>query len=82
MFDMLPLAIPAGATDFSLLKNVQTGSGTRGSFQGIKRPERDVDRSSPFSVEVENDWSCNSAPLYAFMAWKETILPLALLLHY
>jgi hypothetical protein len=28
--------------------------GTRGSFPGVKRPDHDVDHSSPSSAEVKN----------------------------
>jgi hypothetical protein len=31
----------------------------------VKRPERDVDRSSPYSAEVKNKWSRTSfSPIY------------------
>jgi hypothetical protein len=36
-------------------------NGYRGSFPGVKRPERDIDHSSPSSTEV-NKWSCASNP--------------------
>ena len=54
------------ARNFPFLENAQTGSiahptsylmGTRELFQGIKRPQRDVDLSLPYSVEVKNGWS-------------------------
>jgi hypothetical protein len=55
---------------FSLLRNVHTGSespsllrnGYRRSFRGSKRPGHDVDHSSPYNVEVKNEWSCTSTP--------------------
>jgi len=43
---------------------------TRPPFQWmlrVKRPEYD-DHSPPSSAEVENEWSCTSAPLLAVMA--------------
>jgi len=65
--------IPAGARDFSLL---QTGSGNHHTsnsngtgtfFPGLKRPEREVDHSPPFSAEVKNEWSYTSPP----PSWRE-----------
>jgi hypothetical protein len=56
---------------------VQTGSGvhptsykmgTGGSFQGVKRQEREVDHSPPTSAEVKKIWIYASTPLYVFMA--------------
>jgi hypothetical protein len=53
---------PAGAGNFSLRHRVQNGSrahpasypmGTRGSFPGVKRPEREADNSPPSSAEVK-----------------------------
>ena len=38
------------------------------SLSGEKRPER-VGQSTPSSVEVKNEWSYISTPLYAFMFW-------------
>jgi hypothetical protein len=49
---------------FFLFHGVQTASegrpfssamGTGGSFPGVKRPGREVDRSPPFSAEVNRD---------------------------
>ena len=37
----------------------------------------EVVHSPPFSSELTNEWSYTSAPLYAFMAWRGTILPLS-----
>jgi hypothetical protein len=63
---------PAGAVNFSLLHRVQTGSGaypssypmgTRVSFSGVKRPEREIDHSPPSSAEVKNAWSYTSTPI-------------------
>jgi hypothetical protein len=36
---------------------------------GVKRPEREADRSHPSSSEVKNAWGYTSTPQYAFMAW-------------
>jgi hypothetical protein len=53
---------PIGATNFSPHHRVQTGSGahpasyrmgTRGSFVGVKCPEREADHSLPSSAEVK-----------------------------
>jgi hypothetical protein len=37
-------------------------TGTRGSFPGVKRPEREADHSPPSSVEVKNEWSYTFTP--------------------
>jgi len=34
-----------------------------GSFSGVKRPEREVERSHPSSAEFKNEWRYDSAPL-------------------
>jgi hypothetical protein len=53
---------PAGAGDFSLHHCVKNGSGahpasyplgTRGSFPGVERPEREADHTLPSSAEVK-----------------------------
>jgi hypothetical protein len=46
----------------------------RGWFPGVKRPERDVDHSSPPSAEVKNEWSYTSTPIYSFTEWTRTTL--------
>jgi hypothetical protein len=38
------------------------------TFQGVRRPWRGVDRSSPSSAEVKNEWSYTFTPLYTLMA--------------
>jgi hypothetical protein len=54
--------VPVGAGNFSLHHRAQTGSGahpasypmgTRGSFLGVKRPERKADHSPPSSAKVK-----------------------------
>jgi hypothetical protein len=61
--------IPVGARDFSLLQNIQTGSGAQPAsyvmVPGVKRLGREVNHSPEFSAEVQNEWIL----LYAFMAW-------------
>jgi len=63
--------IPVPTRDVSQLENVETGSmvppgllfsGYRGSFPGAKWPGLEVNHSSPSSGEVEDGWSCTSAP--------------------
>jgi len=57
---------PTGTGDFSLLQNIETGSGPhdtsyaryRGSFPGIKRRVLQVHHSHRPSAEVKNTWSC------------------------
>ena len=43
---------------------------------------REAAHSSPATVKVKNDWSCNSSPLYAFMACLGTPLTLSLSVVY
>ena len=69
-------------------KTIQTGPsphktsykmGTdQGSFLGVKRPGREVDHSSSFSVEVMNEWSYNYTPIFNILASTGTIFPLPL----
>jgi hypothetical protein len=35
----------------------------------LKRPDREVDHSSPPSAEVKNAWSSTTTPQYSFMMW-------------
>ena len=37
-------------------------NGYHGSFQGVKRPGRGVDKTTPSIPEVKNEWSCTSTP--------------------
>jgi hypothetical protein len=62
---------PAAVGNFSLHHRVQNGAeahpasylfGTRGSFPGVKLPEREADHSSPSSAEVKNACSYTSTP--------------------
>jgi hypothetical protein len=62
---------PEGAGNFSLHHRVQNGSGahptsypmgSRGSFLGVKRPEREIDHSPPYSAEVKE---CVELHLYS-----------------
>jgi hypothetical protein len=43
-------------------------NGYRGSFLGVKRPEREADHSPPTSAEVKKMWISTSTPPYVFMA--------------
>ena len=59
-----------GLKYFSLLQNVQSGSGThRGSIPGVKRPGREVNHSFLISVIIENKWSYASTPPY-MPSWR------------
>jgi hypothetical protein len=69
---------PGRGWEFSFHHRVQTGSGaqpasypmcTKGSFLGLKRLGREVDRSPQSSAEVKNEWSYTYTSHYAFMAW-------------
>jgi len=42
----------------------------------IKRPEHEVDHTFSSNAEVTNEWIYTSSPLYTFMAWAGTPLPL------
>jgi hypothetical protein len=42
-------------------------NGYRHYFPALKRPERDVDHSSPSNVDVKDEWSCTSTRPHAFM---------------
>jgi len=42
--------------------------GYRCTFPGVRRPGRVVDRSSPSTAEVKNEWSYTSTSLYTLMA--------------
>jgi hypothetical protein len=39
-------------------------------FLRVKWPGHGVDQSASFGVEVKNDQSYISTPLYAFLAWR------------
>jgi hypothetical protein len=47
--------------------------GTGDSFPVVKQMGREVDHSPPFSVEVENVWSCISAPQYDLVKLKRQV---------
>lgn len=62
--------IPTGTSDFSLLRNVQAGSGTQPAIylerarvisREVQRPGSETDRLPPFSAEVNNEWNCTFA---------------------
>jgi hypothetical protein len=38
--------------------------GTKDSFPGLKRPEREADHSPPTSAEVKKTWISTSTPTY------------------
>lgn len=63
---------------------VQTGCGVHtsayckraGSFSGVKRPGRDVDRPPPCSADIKSEWSyIRLLPLRAAIVWTGTTLP-------
>jgi hypothetical protein len=72
------LRVPAGDGNFSIYHRDQTGSeahpgsylvDTRGSFPGVKRPERDAGHSPPSSAEIKECVELYLHSQYAFMAW-------------
>jgi len=73
------IQVLAGAGDFSLFRNVQTGSGAhtvirfngyRGYIAGVKRSGSEDNLLPPSSAEVKKEWSYTPGPLYTFTAWK------------
>jgi hypothetical protein len=67
----------AVAEFLSLHHRFRAGSGVQpascppdngGFFDGVKRPGREPDHSSPSGAEVNNAWSYNSTSPYVFMA--------------
>jgi hypothetical protein len=70
---------PARTRDFSFLHSLQTGWNfyiasylmcTRGPFSGVKWQRREADHPSPYSFEVNKEWSLPSLPTaYAFIVW-------------
>jgi hypothetical protein len=56
---------------------IVNNSGFRGCFLLIRWPEREVDHSSPFSVELKNKWSYTytATSPYVFVACGGTALP-------
>ena len=77
---------PARTRKCSALRNVQPGSGAtqplfegyRGSSLVLNWPGNKVNRSPPSSADFKHEWSCTSAPLYAFITWTEKTLPLCI----
>lgn len=43
-------------------------------YQGLKRPELEVDNSSLSSAEVKNEWGYTLVPVICFMVWAGTLL--------
>jgi hypothetical protein len=43
---------------------------------------REVDHSPPSTADVKNEWSCTSAPTYAFVAWIGKTIPLSFRVKY
>jgi hypothetical protein len=41
----------------------------------VKQPGHKAGLSLPSNVEVTNEWSCSSTPLYVFMVYTGTTLP-------
>ena len=56
-----------------------------GGFPGLKRPDREVHHSCPFSAVVKNEWSCTSTPAICLHGVTETtfcLFPLNCYLFY
>jgi hypothetical protein len=47
-----------------------------GIFSHVKQPGHEVDHSPKCGVAVKNEWSYTSTPIYAFMVWTDSTLPL------
>jgi len=63
---------PAGARNFFLLQNAQTGPGSHPATWE-KWPGRKADHSPTSSAEV-NEWSYTSTPTYAFILFRAGVL--------
>ena len=66
--------------NFSLLQNVQTGSGTHPTvylsvqmFLLVGKAAAACNWPLPSSAEAHNEWSYTSTPLYSFTAWTRTL---------
>jgi hypothetical protein len=75
-------SIPGSDSDFNLLQNVHTGSGTNpfsysGDTWSVPQSWQEADNSHLSTSKGKNEQSHMSAPLYAFMAWTEIAVPLA-----
>jgi len=42
---------------------------TEGSLPGVKKPENEVDHSSPPSAEIKNAWGYTSSSLHVFLGF-------------
>jgi len=79
---MCGIQIPPMIRDFLIYISVQINPGvhyvsyTGVVSLGVKGPRREVDRSSPSTAEVKNEWSYTPTllPLYAFTTWTRTTL--------
>jgi hypothetical protein len=74
---------PGRARDFSLFNIVQTRSVAHPesypmciakSFLRVKAAGMRSWKPTPYSAEVNKEWSCTITPPYVFMAWSETTL--------
>jgi len=58
----------------SILQSVQTGSGAHQASisvsNGVERPSRESDSTLSYSVEVEDELSCNFTLPYVVMAFR------------
>ena len=72
---------PITGKRFSLLENrpdrfwahpASYSLGTGVSFPEVECLGRKIDNSAIYSVEIQDEWSCNSSPFYAFMTWTRT----------
>jgi len=61
---------------YSLLQNIQNGSGTRDAFPGVSQLKREAGHSPPSTYGFKNKWTCTSTPTYAFMEGLGTNLVL------
>ena len=71
--------IQAGARNFRVPDNVQTGSGAHPascSFLGVNRPGREADHSPASSAEVKNEWwHTSTTNIYAFIVCTGATVP-------
>lgn len=61
---------------YSLLRNIQNGSGTTDAFPGVRQLKREAEHSPPSTYGFKKTWTYTSNPTYAFMEGSGTNLVL------
>lgn len=62
---------------YSLLQNIQNGSGITNAFPGVRQLKREAEHSPPSTHGFKKMWTYTSNPTYAFMERSGTnvVLP-------